>query len=865
MATTTAKVKSVLSGDTLIFDNGTQLSLAYVSAPRFQTEPFGFAAREALRTLLVGKTVKYRVWYDINGRNYGDALAPVFSSLIEYCLEKGTVKLRDGVQSKVEFPELYDKFKAAQDKAEAEKIGIWAEEITTPDVLQVVSDEFLKTPYNSIVERVISGDRVQLRAIVDDNTHILTNAILAGIRTPRSSSPGANDGEEFGDEAKLFTESRLLQRNVKATFFGTAANGLPVVELIHPNGNVALFLLEAGLSFVSDWQSTILGSSRMQILRLAEKKARNAHLKVWKDVTVSTSGTGKYHATVFRVISPDTIELLKPDDTLETVQLSSVRAPRKNDDKNISAYVPTAKEFTRKLLVGKKVKVVVDSIRPESAMFESRPLVTLSLEQNDKDVAETLISAGYATAVRHRRDDLDARSPNWDRLMELEQEATEAERGIHSTKPAPIIRTVDASDSQAKANTYINNLSRSVHPLSGVVEHISSAGRLRIYIPKMDIILTLVLLGLRVVKAGEPFSNEALAHVQRAFTQRDVKFTVSTVDKTGAFAGLLYFPNDDKKLLNIELVELGFAAIHEPSLRNVHGTWVSQVEKAEEAAKDAGVGIWKDYRAKQEAEKKAADKTAKELAQLSVSDNKSAAPVMKYIDIKVSDVSRKGDLSYRRSSDEAKFTKLSSELTTFYTAPSNAPKTKFVKPPRKNDLVVATVGGKQFRGRVIVFDKATQTHTVQLIDTGKFIKTSEANLKPLVSQFGITTIPALANTVVLSFIRLPASSPTDYLSEYVDELKRLVENQRVVANVDSPSTVEPANVTIFGADSRGADDSINSYLIEEGYAYLKTKLAAWEKADAFKGKREHLKKLCDLAQQDRIGVWEYGYSAEDEE
>lgn len=64
-----AKVKSVLSADTLVLtsQSGKQervLTLAYLQAPRIQAnEKYAFEAREILRTLLVGKQVKFWILY----------------------------------------------------------------------------------------------------------------------------------------------------------------------------------------------------------------------------------------------------------------------------------------------------------------------------------------------------------------------------------------------------------------------------------------------------------------------------------------------------------------------------------------------------------------------------------------------------------------------------------------------------------------------------------------------------------------------------------------------------------------------------------------------------------------------------------
>jgi len=78
-----AKVKSVLSGDTVVLHNINNpkaertLSLAFVTAPRLRREgdePFAFESRDYLRRLLVGKVVRFQVLYKIPtgaNREYG--------------------------------------------------------------------------------------------------------------------------------------------------------------------------------------------------------------------------------------------------------------------------------------------------------------------------------------------------------------------------------------------------------------------------------------------------------------------------------------------------------------------------------------------------------------------------------------------------------------------------------------------------------------------------------------------------------------------------------------------------------------------------------------------------------------------------
>lgn len=867
-----AKVKSIVSADTVAFDNGTQLSLAYVGGPRLLTEPYGFQAREHLRTLLIGKpAVRYRIHYDINGRNYGDISAPIFSSLIEKSLAEGNVKLRDDAQSRIPFPEIYDKFSQAQDLAKEAELGLWspASQDATIELLQTVPEELYGDgkAHNAIVERVISGDRFQIRVLLNSHTHILTNAILAGVRTPRSAGgPDGAPAEPFGEAAKTFVESRLLQRPVTAQFFVTSANGLPVVELLHTAGNISVFLLSSGLASIADWQSVHIGATKMAPLRAAEKQAKDAHLNLWKDHVAQPvqqqTATGfslnkPFHATVFKVVSSDTFVLKLADGKEETVQLTSVRAPRKSDPGHNSAYAPIAKEFARSKFIGKEVTAKVDAIRPKSLQFEERPLVTLTTAEG-VNVASFLIENGFATVIRHRKDDND-RSPLWDELLEKETKATEEHKGVHSEGGPPADRTVDASENATRAKTYLTQLSRQ-NKISGVVDHISSAGRIRITVPRNNLVLTLVYSGVRTVKTAEPFGQEALDFVSNKLFQRDVQFSVNNVDKTGAFIGTLYFPGTNSPV-SVELVKDGFAEVHEFSAQS--SGYKTELAEAQAEAQAAHLRIWKNFKGEEERAKEEAAAVAVAKA---AAEAKGKSAAKNYIDIYVSNVSSTGEVSYRLASKQAQYKKLIADLTSFHNAAANAKHTALTRQLRRGDYVsIVSKKGEFARGKVAVFDKATAIYVVVDVDTGKVGRYQLSSLRALPSQFSTNFFADMAKTVALSFIKLPPAKPTDYLSEYVDALRGQIENQSVVANVDSPSTVTPANVTLFTANSKGPKDSVNSYLIDEGYAFIKPKLTGWEQWEAWKPTLEHLKELQKNAQSDRVGVWEYGDPESDEE
>ena len=86
----------------------------------------------------------------------------------------------------------------------------------TLDVNEIVSD------FLAIVEATPAGDRLRARLLLSESSHQIIPIVLAGVRSPQSSKKSTEEStdqsaqaEEFGDEARWFVESKLLQRNVK--------------------------------------------------------------------------------------------------------------------------------------------------------------------------------------------------------------------------------------------------------------------------------------------------------------------------------------------------------------------------------------------------------------------------------------------------------------------------------------------------------------------------------------------------------------------------------------------------------------------------------------------------------------------------
>lgn len=132
-------------------------------------------------------------------------------------------------------------------------------------------------------------------------------------------------------------------------------------------------------------------------LYLAEKAAKEKRLRIWKDYAPSgpqiSSKEREYNATVVEIAAGDALIVKAPCGTTKKVFLSSIRPPRGpvgEDGKAASRpkdfrhlydipWMFEAREFLRKKLIGKQVKVVVDYIQPARESFPEKTCCTVTI------------------------------------------------------------------------------------------------------------------------------------------------------------------------------------------------------------------------------------------------------------------------------------------------------------------------------------------------------------------------------------------------------------------------------------------------------------------------------------------------------
>eukprot|EP00731_Ephydatia_muelleri_P029856 Em0021g379a len=370
--------------------------------------------------------------------------------------------------------------------------------------------------------------------------------------------------------------------------------------------------------------------------------AKENQLRIWKDYHPSTQvqsipiKSKNFIGKVVEVVNADALVVKLGDGTFQKIFLSSLRPPRRGEGDSAEGgavvvaqpqvsgqrvrplydvpYMFEAREFLRKKLIGKKVNVTVDYIKPAQDGYPERLCCTVM--RDDINIAESLIGKGLATCLRHKQDD-DQRSALYDDLLGAEQRAKKNLKGVHSPKEAPTHKISDYSGDAAKAKTLLPFLQRAGRTMA-LVEFVASGSRVRLFLLKDTCIITFLLAGLNCPRAprmqedklleGEPFGQEALAFTKEMIMQREVEVEVEACDKGGNFIGWLYV---EGKNLSVELVAEGLCKVSPQAERSVHYTALSEAESKVKAAKK---NIWESYveKVEEKLEEKVEDSQAEE-------------------------------------------------------------------------------------------------------------------------------------------------------------------------------------------------------------------------------------------------------------
>ncbi|XP_059470749.1 staphylococcal nuclease domain-containing protein 1 [Neocloeon triangulifer] len=888
-------VKQILSGDSVVIRGPPKggpppektILLSNILAPKLarrattsadetKDEPFAWEAREFLRKKLVGESVLFTLEKPPNAtRDYGVIYlgkdAATGENVVETLVSEGlvSVRVRDPSRPSAEQARLLEIEAAAKSAGK----GKWSPNAATHvrdckwniENMKHFVERNQGKPIKAIVEHVRDGSTVRA-FLLPDFYHI--TLMISGIRCPQTKMENNPDSvsQPYGDEAKFFVESKLLQRDVEI-ILESVNNANFVGSLVHPKGNIAEALLSEGFAHCVDW-SMALVSSGSDKLRAAEKQAKEKRIRRWKDWTPSAASllTGKekeYTGTVMEIVGADALIVRLSNGQDKKIFLASIRPPRLAEEKPKEGEAPKppqprdksfrplydiphmfeAREFLRKKLVGKKVNVVVDYVQPASDKFPEKTCCTVTI--GNANVAEAMVSKGLATVIRYKQND-DQRSSHYDELLSAETKASKGLKGLHSKKDTGLKRVNEVSGQSSK--TYLASFQRAGR-LRGVVEFVASGSRMRIHIESESCVITFLLAGISCPRGsrpaaggqgrveGEPFGEEALLFTRERVLQHDVEIKVDSTDKAGSMIGWLWAENHN---LSVLLVEAGLASVHNTAEKT---EFYSQLKRAEDSAKAKKEKIWKDY-VEQE-------KTQNE-DDIPVEDEK--APVERkkeYTAAYITEVADELHFYAQKEDQGSKLVAMMDELTQSF---KTNPPLGGAYTPKKGDLCAAKFAdGNWYRARIEKVAKGGADVEVFYVDYGNRESVSTSRCAALPPAF--TAPKPYAHEYTLALVKLP--SDVEDRADAIDEVKKvLITNDPVFINVEY--RVGTQEFVSVATDKEGKDDIIK-YLLEEGFLLLENR------------RDRRLKKLMDeyhasqeAAKRAHARIWQYGDITEDD-
>lgn len=704
-----------------------------------------------------------------------------------------------------------------------------------------------------------------------------------------ASTPSFNEvsADPFGREAKHFTEIRVLNRDVRIVLEGVDKFSNLIGSVYYPDGDSAkdlsLELVENGLAKYVEWSASMMEEEAKRRLKSAELQAKKTRLRIWLNYVPPTSNSKAIHdqnftGKVIEVVSGDCIVVA--DDSIpfgspqaeRRVNLSSIRCPKLGNprrEEKPAPYAREARELLRTRLIGQSVSVSMEYSRkidgPNAAavpadsrvmdfgtvflLKEGETAPAAGTQPAGLNIAELVIGRGLGTVIRHR--DFEERSNYYDALLAAEARAVSQKRGIHSAKDPPVMHITDLlAASSKKARDFLPFLQRN-RRMSAVVEYVLSGHRFKLYVPKETCSIAFSFSGVRCPGREEPYSNEAIALMRRRIMQRDVEIEVETVDKTGTFLGSIW---ESKSNAAIILLEAGLAKL-QTSFGSDRIPDVHLLARAEESAKKQKLKIWESF---VEGEEVTNGPTTER-------KHKEEKKVV------VTEVLGGGKFYVQGVADQ-KVTSIQQQLASL--SLKEAPVIGSFN-PKKGDIVLAQFSADNSWNRAMIVngprgpvESPKDKFEVFYIDYGNQEGVTYSQLRPLDA---VSAADGVAQLCSLAFVKVP-SLEEDYgqeaavrLSEHTlespKEFKAIIEERDTSGGkVKGQGTGPILIVTLLDPQT---NTSVNAAMLQDGLARLE-KRKKWEPKEKVVVLDE-LEKFQTEAREKRLGMWEYGDIASDDE
>jgi len=871
-------------------------------------EPYAWQSREFLRNLCIGKQVDYVIEYSIQHAskvvNYG-YISIAGANLALQSATEGLCRVKPLRDNQKEVRSSYQDLLNAAQEAEAKGRGVYSKDMAYAEktIRNVVNkfnsfglyQQFKGTPIKGIVDFVREGTTLRILVLIKDNTWYEILLHLSGVQSPifkienkpatttsaaptgdnavdspstsssdvDEASSGTTSGskfnfipEPFAPEAKYFTERLLLHRDVQITLEGVDKQGNFFGTVLFEGRNIADQLLAQGLAKFVEWNASPQDKDKF---RAAEKRAQQQKLRIHSLASASKPSTQQSPAAsgegapadtfgkVREVVSGGSIVVVDQNTNVRRlINLSSVKVPRlaTREGAEDEPWAWEAKEFLRRKLIGKPVRCVFDYSRTmpgENAV--ERHFYTVFWDNTN--IALKLVEQGLASVVGHKADE--KRSVEYEALLTAENKGKAEGAGLFGKKLAPVhhVNNLSRGDAaKSKAKQFFPLLQRAGR-LTGLVDYVFSATKLKIYCEKQSCFLNFAIGGIRGPEAGD-LATEATEFTRDKCHQREVEFEVEAQDKGGNFIGNLYLK---KSLFGLKLIEQGYAAVHEPSAsRSPH---FKDLVQAQEIAQTQKKKMWKDYVPGQENKEQAAKQAAAAHAPVAASKILFVTEIIDgghfYAQFQTNELAALDDLMNQiQESNPATFAPYAFQ--------------------KAGDLCLSkfAADGKWYRASVVERPKGNQV-TVLYVDYGNTETVTLGSLKTIDKRF--SALPYQAKDCYLAYIKVPDVETDDFGREAAEYLRELVWDKSMYGHVEYTE----GNKYYLSIGELSTGVLVNAAVVKAGFAQVdKQKPRATGPASAsgqVDGARlwSVLREEEEQARKAHRNIWQYGDIDEDDE
>ncbi|CAD8043660.1 unnamed protein product [Paramecium primaurelia] len=732
-------------------------------------------------------------------------------------------------------------------------IGIQNEE---PNQTQIVLD-FIKQYRNKTIDAIlVSSEGNILNFLYNKDTII-------------SLIPNAIFIDEFAIQEQGYSkllQKEWLNREFSITFKGTQimtvnnqrnyihfpilkADLYPTSQKNNELGNQFYSsLIQNGFAYITDWGKMNLPQNSFQLLFLNQEEAKKNNLGLWKngelDRKMLNSVSSQITGQIVEIIEANQY-LVKTDKEILTIKLD-----------RIFIEGLEAKEFARKLLIGKKVNIL--------EVGDNMPLQTIQLCDNNLDIEEELIVNGWATAKENHPQ---LSKYKFQQFKQMNLQAKQKKIGQYS--PELTWRIEDQTDQkQGKSVNEIiwSSIQRDIqsqqqsavstgiaikddNQLEVLIDKILPNGQFIITILKFHTMVKFTIQGIAKLSEFETsFPNVTKYEEQRqqfsyyVLMQRNawIHFESFNIEEN-MFYGKIYEKKNNKDTdFTLQLLKLGLTFI------KTNTDFYSKYEEAQKEAEKQKKGFWNESYAQfiidYSQNKQTLKKQKSNQGNIQRIENQQ---IQKVIVTAVNDCNE----FYIKKESNPEFEDLEIQI-------ENAQLNPLKKPVKKGTLCLARFSedNRIYRAQVLQAFK-NDKFLIKFIDYGNNDEVNYQDMGILPAQF--TNIPLQAKMCSLAYLRVPPSSH-EYAQEASDQFRELLLDQQFdskIAYIEKQSNRQ--FVTLQPQDQ--PDElkfTINKIVLEKGLGRIDNRILY--------NPLKEFKNFEIEAKANGIGIWGFDDCLEDE-